>query len=305
MSAFWKIPLVVVLTLAGVACGGESLRPPAPAAGGAAASASSAAARRPVSAREQAAATSITSSGSLVLAAPAPAPRTRKPAVVEATPTQSDLDFLSRHGAPVDTGQAASSASYGSLGMPQVPGSPAGADWRGVSSVQSLSNMPPEVRGDLVTFGEPRAPQPQPSVPQAPSPAAYAPRAYPPAQVNLPQQPPPPPAQAYDILPRRLAEMSRYDRMAMEPYPDYDNLPLHEKERLYTRQFIFMKNRRPVYSPETLAAIQRSESRGVPRAQLYGTQDGWSAPSSGPGADVKMENLRTKGLALPKGMLKE
>lgn len=310
MSVFRKFPLVVAVTLAGVAWGGESLRPPAPAAGGTGVSPSSAAARRPASTREQAAATSITSSGSLVLAAPAPR-RTARPPAVEAAPTQSDLDFLSRHGAPIDSGQAASSETYGSLGMPQVPGSPIGAGWGGVpsaSSVQSLSRMPPEVRGDLVTFGEARTPQP--SVPQAPPPNVYAPRAYPPAQTNLPQRPPPPSQQqqqqqAYDVLPRRLAEMSRYDRIAMEPYPDYDKMPLHEKERLYTRQFIFMKNRRPVYSPETLAAIQRSESRGVPRAQLYGNQGGRGAPSSVPGADVKMENLRTKGLALPKGMLKE
>lgn len=286
-SPLLKISLAAAAALLGAVQGGESLRPPSPAGGAPAAATSSG------GAREYAVASSITSTGSLVLGAAPSVPR--QAAAVAAAPTQSDLDFLSSHGLPADSGRKAGSETYGSLGMPHVPGSGAGSGWNSASAISStplneaLPHLPPEVRGELVTFGEARTP-------------AAAPASSPPARTALPQQPPPQPAQSYDPLPRRLADMSRYDRIAMQPYPDYDALPLHEKERLYTRQFVYMRNRRPLYSPETMSAIRRSETHGVPHQELY---DNRTAGPGGDASEVKMENLRTKGLALPKQLLRD
>lgn len=70
----------------------------------------------------------------------------------------------------------------------------------------------------------------------------------------------------YDVLPLRLLDMDRYERIALEPYPDYDRMPLHEKAAIYSRQFEFMRNRKPNYAPDVLAAIQASEEgRPAPR----------------------------------------
>lgn len=65
----------------------------------------------------------------------------------------------------------------------------------------------------------------------------------------------------YDPLPRRLLEMDRYERMAMEPYPNYDRMPRHEQAEIYARQFEYMRNRQPNFSPEVLAEIRYSAAR--------------------------------------------
>lgn len=65
----------------------------------------------------------------------------------------------------------------------------------------------------------------------------------------------------YDRLPQTLAEMDQYERLAMEPYPNYDAMPLHQKAETYSRQFEYMRNRKPNFSPEIVMAIRESLTR--------------------------------------------
>lgn len=80
-----------------------------------------------------------------------------------------------------------------------------------------------------------------------------------------PQAPPEDPAPAsYDALPRAMADMDEYERIAMSPYRDrYDVLPLHERAELYARQFEALRDRPPRFSPEDSEEIRASRENPV------------------------------------------
>ena len=63
--------------------------------------------------------------------------------------------------------------------------------------------------------------------------------------------------------------MSRYERIALQPYPEYDRLPLAEKARLYSQQFAQLHNRPPVFSPQTLSDIRNENAIEERRRNFY------------------------------------
>lgn len=152
-----------------------------------------------------------------------------------------------------------------------------------------------------------------PSLPllAAPVPAAPAPAPVPmttaPRVIGTPARPV---RSGYDQLPRRLADMQQYERIAMQPYPDYDSLPLAERARLYSQQFALLHDREPVFSPGIIAEIEASLSTVRSREDLYKPPgnnrsrvnlDGISGPWSGGLAGGSSGTVRNDGSANAEG----
>ena len=73
--------------------------------------------------------------------------------------------------------------------------------------------------------------------------------------------------QRHDPLPSRFAALNKYDKIALEPYRDkYDDMPLHEKARVYSQAFESMNNRKPNFAPDVLARIDQSEKGAEARS---------------------------------------
>lgn len=86
-------------------------------------------------------------------------------------------------------------------------------------------------------------------------------------------------AASFDPLPRKLADMDQYDRIAMSPYEEtYNTLPLHERAELYARQFEFMRDRPPAFAPADVEAIEAS--RENPELELAESQEADAEPAS-------------------------
>lgn len=64
----------------------------------------------------------------------------------------------------------------------------------------------------------------------------------------------------YDVLPMRYADMNKYDKIAMEPFRNrYDSMSVAEKAEVYSKQFEYMRNRKPNFDPAILNSMDALE----------------------------------------------